>query len=114
MWHDEYDEEPAGTKGNWDHVDPDALKALEEAAAMERQVYPEKDGAELAQQILEDAAPAAAASIVKIATSEPNPNTRLRAAQYIIDRALGTKGADPAKTAPWTGIFAEVTTEAAR
>jgi hypothetical protein len=92
-----------------DEFDPEALAALEESASMERSVYPEKTGAELAESILEDAAPAAAQSIVRIATSDPNSNTRLRAASYIVDRVLGKAGLDPTKNAPWEDVFKAVT-----
>lgn len=89
--------------------DPDAMRALEEAASMERMVSPEKTGAELAESILEDAAPHAAQAIVRIATSDPNSNTRLRAATYIVDRVLGKAGLDPTKNAPWDEVFKAVT-----
>lgn len=97
---------------HFDHVDPEDLRALEESTKLERTVFSEKSGADLAQSILEDAAPAAAASIVQIATKDPNSRVRLTASQYIIDRALGKSGNDPAKAAPWADVFAAVTVNA--
>jgi hypothetical protein len=89
--------------------DPDAMRALEESATMERTVFSEKSGAELAESILENAAPHAAQSIVRIATSDPNSRVRLSASQYIVDRVLGKAGADPSKNAPWDEVFKAVT-----
>ena len=81
----EFDEDEFG--------DPEGMRALEESASMERMLAPEKSGAELAESILEDAAPLAAQSIVRIATNDPNSRVRLSASQYIVDRVLGKAGA---------------------
>jgi len=95
--------------GDDEFDDPEAMRALEESANMERAFAPEKTGAELAEQILEDSAPIAAQTIVRIATNDPNSNTRLRAATYIVDRVLGKAGLDPTKNAPWDAVFEAVT-----
>jgi hypothetical protein len=89
--------------------DPEAMRALEESASMERTVFSEKSGAELAESILEDAAPLAAQSIVRIATNDPNSRVRLTASTYIVDRVLGKAGLDPTKNAPWEKVFEAVT-----
>jgi hypothetical protein len=85
------------------------LRALEESVTLERDVFPEKSPGELAEKVLEDAAPHAALSIVRIATNDPNSRVRLSAAQYIIDRTLGKSGQDPTKSAPWEDVFKAVT-----
>jgi hypothetical protein len=96
--------------GDDEFDDPDSMRALEESANMERTVFAEKTGAELAESILEDAAPLAAQSIVRIATNDPNSRVRLSASQYIVDRVLGKAGLDPAKNAPWEEVLKAVTT----
>lgn len=101
-----------GKPDSFDHIDPADMAALREATRLEKALYgEEKSASQLAQAILDDAAPAAAISIVKIATSDPNSRVRLTASQYIIDRALGTKGSTPAKNAPWEDVFSSVTVE---
>jgi hypothetical protein len=67
-----------------------------EACVMERQVYPTKTPMDHAKEILENSLPLAAQAVAHMAVHSGNENTRLRAAQYIIDRNMGRIG-DPEK-----------------
>lgn len=62
--------------------------------------------ADTADQILREGAEHAARTIVALSTSAANENTRLRAAQYIIDRVCGGFAGDPD---PWDAFLREVT-----
>jgi hypothetical protein len=64
--------------------DPDALDALK----MEKELTDATDG-QLADALLTQNASRAALSIVQLATTGTNENTKLRAAVYIVDRVLG-------------------------
>jgi hypothetical protein len=86
-------------------VDWDALKSIQADSAMEAHLSPDKSPEELAEKILTDAAPSAAMGVVKIALSDPNSSTRLRASQYILDRAIGRVGDGPTKNAPWDDVY---------
>ena len=86
-------------------VDWDALNRLKDGAEMEKGFHPELTSEELAEKILTDAAPIAAQAVVKLATMDPNSGVRLRASQYILDRAIGKTGDGPTKNAPWDEIF---------
>ena len=98
--------------GDWSFMPEEDMRALEESAKLERDVHGEEASpTRIAQKILDDASVVAAQSIVNIATKDPNSNTRLRASQYIVDRALGKIGAEPTKTNPWDELFQEVATE---
>lgn len=53
------------------------------------QLHGDLTRAQLAERIIEDAAPLAAYTIVEMATGAEDENTRLRAAQDVLDRANG-------------------------
>lgn len=65
---------------------------------------------ELAKSVFREGAPMAAMSIVHMATNEPNANTRLRAAQYVTERALGslTNPVATDKGNPWDEILGDI------
>lgn len=44
------------------------------------------------KRVFEENAPFAAAAIIDLVHNAPNDNTRLRAAQYVVDRVLGPLG----------------------
>jgi hypothetical protein len=92
---DDFDEE----------VDWAALKRLNDGVEMDKRLNQDLSAEDLAEKILTDAAPVAAHSIVKIATMDPSSAVRLRASQYILDRAIGKTGDGPTKNAPWDEIF---------
>src|SRR3954454_6257489 len=94
-----------GREGDWSFMPADEMKALEEAATLERHVHDDESSTKIAQRILDDASIAAAQSIVQIATKDPSSSVRLRAASYVIDRALGKAGAEPNKANPWDELF---------
>lgn len=83
-----------------------------EAVNLERALKPTLTPAELANEILNEAAPQAAMTIVRLATSpQVNERVRLSAAQYVIDRA--TKSSEGSEqNAPWAGVFAAVARDA--
>jgi hypothetical protein len=55
---------------------------------MERSVRPEETNEQMTRRLLEEAAPAAAQSIIHLALHSPNDNTRLNAAKYVTDSLL--------------------------
>lgn len=95
--------------GDWQDVDEDDLRRLEQAAELEQQVHAEKTPTELAEDILEAAAPTVAMSLVKIATKDPSSSVRLRASTYLLDRVLGRASDGQTKQAPWESLLDEVT-----
>jgi hypothetical protein len=92
-------------EGDFGDIDWDALKSIEADSSLEQNVHPDKSPEDLAEKILTDAAPSAAMAVVKIALGDPNSNTRLRASQYILDRAIGRVGDGPTKNAPWDDVY---------
>lgn len=112
----------AGEDGNTpngmsaEDFDPGLTEDQIESLNLEKTVFGGSESpAELANKILEDAAPAAAQGIVSLATSRNvNERVRLTASQYIIDRVCGKSG-DSGTTGkdPWSDIFAAVTREEA-
>lgn len=89
----------------FDEVDWEALSRLSDSAAMEKAVNGEKTDEELAEYVLTKAAPMAAQAVVKLALNDPSSSIRLRASQYILDRAIGRVGDGPTKNAPWDDVF---------
>lgn len=71
--------------GEWDS--DEALEFLK----MERQVNPTEQLSDegLTKKLLTEAAPIAAVSIINLAKSSSNDNTRLNASKYIIDSVFG-------------------------
>jgi hypothetical protein len=52
----------------------------------------EENPKERASRIFDEGAPFAAAAIIDLVHNSDNDNTRLRAAQYVVDRVLGPVG----------------------
>lgn len=75
------------TPGSW--VPEDALANLVES----RSASPEKDNIDIAKAMLEDNAPLAVQSIVNAALYSRSDAVRLRASQYIVDKAFESKAA---------------------
>jgi hypothetical protein len=74
---------------------------LQELMALDKQVYESGAGALTPKQriskVFVDHGYEAALSIIALAKAASNDNTRFRAAQYVIDRVLGTVKADDTK-----------------
>jgi hypothetical protein len=101
--------------GTWDDdIDEEALARLVQATDLEGQMHDEKTNVQLAEQILQDAAPAAAQSIVRIALTDPVSRLRLTASQFVLDRVIGKSGQTPTENDPWAGVFDAVMVERAR
>ena len=75
-----------GMAKEWDA--DEALSALE----MESSVHGSESDAECATRILCENTPRAVLAIVHLAQHSANEQTRLRAAQYVVDRVLGRIG----------------------
>jgi len=71
---------------------------LEQLVALDKQIYENGPGAltpkQRTQKVFVDHGYDAALSIIALAKSASNDNTKLRAAQYVCDRVLGTIKAD--------------------
>ena|SRR5688572_15627703 len=89
-------------------IDDAALQRMVESMELEQQVNPHMGATELAEKIIEDAAPGAAQSIVRMALTGTTEAMRFRAATYICDRVLGKTGDGKTKSAPWDELFSEV------
>lgn len=78
-----------GNMYNMPMLDWDPADMVEKLAA-ETTTLDDGDEAATARRIFKSHAPVAAMSIVQLAQYGKNENTRLRAAQYTVDRLLGT------------------------
>jgi hypothetical protein len=75
------------TDESWD---PDALaRTLDESMKLEEMTHPGEAYHDRSQRLLTENAPRAALAIVNLAMYARNETTRLKAASYVIDRALG-------------------------
>src|SRR4051812_20517275 len=72
----------------FDDIPDDMVESLK----AEKQMAPDETGVELGRRLLNEAVPYAVMGVVKTATHGANEAVRLRAQQYIIDRALGKIG----------------------
>lgn len=88
----------------WD--DDNALEALK----LERTVHGDETNEQLVKRMLDEAAPRAVQSIMKIAFFGANENTKLNAAKYIVDRVLDTQ--DGAHKAKWEEMVGDMVSEA--
>jgi hypothetical protein len=85
-----------GTNSAWipdeilDKVNRDAQERLDGRKAMNLS----RTDTELVKAQFAEAAPLAAASIIHLATHSTNERTRLSAAQYVVERAIGRPGED--------------------
>ena len=96
---------------NYDPTDPkwDSDAALENVK-MERSVRGDMTNEQLTRQILEDAGPMAAQSIVHLAIHGTNENTRLNAARYVTDNLIN-EGASNAKQ-KWEELLGDAISDA--
>jgi hypothetical protein len=88
-------------------VADDALAAL----VTERTVYPERSNSQVAKAIFDRNSPLAAQAIVHMALHAKSDRSRLDAAKYIMDRALGKIGDEKANGSedPLANFFKEIT-----
>lgn len=96
---------------SYDPEDPrwDSDAALENLR-MERSVRTDLNNEQLTRQILEEAGPQAAMSIIHLALHATNENTRLNASKYVTDNLIN-EGAASTK-AKWEDLVGEAVSEA--
>jgi hypothetical protein len=89
---------------------PEGFPTPEElnAAALERDLYPNETPEVTARRIFREGLASAAAGIVKIALNSTNDRTKLTACQYIVDRNLGKIGDDPTFSDKLSGIVEDI------
>ena len=90
--------------GEWDS--DDALSFLK----MEKSVQGDESNEALTKRLLEEAAPVAAMSIINLARSSGNDNTRLNASKYIIDTLLTDQNVGGKQ--PWEDMMADMVDQA--
>jgi hypothetical protein len=91
-----------------DH-DPDEVTEEEIAALADERTLMAESPEKQARRLLEEALPGAILTVRKLSQTASSDATRLRAAQYIVDRNLGPVGQDnlPGKT-PWDELLEAV------
>jgi CHAT domain-containing protein len=96
---------------NYDPTDPkwDSDAALENVK-MERSVRGDMTNEALTRQLLEEAGPQAAMSIIHLAVHGTNENTRLNAAKYVTDNLIN-EGASTTKQ-KWEDLVGEAVSDA--
>ena len=87
----------------------DSDEALD-SIKMEKAVHPDRTPEQMTKELLEQAGPAAAASIIHIALHSANDNTRLSAARYITDKMYDDSSAT-SKPA-WEELVADIVSNA--
>ena len=96
-----------------DSLNPSSLwdnDAAFDSLKMERAVRPDETPEQMTRRLLEQAAPQAALSIIQIALSSSNDNTRFKAASYITDKIYDDTAA--ATKAKWEDLVGDVVDQA--
>ena len=90
-----------------DEISDEEFRAMQETLSLERAIHADKSPEDLAEQMLLDAAPIAAQTLVKLC-SAGSEGTRFRASTWILDH-LSKRATAQSGGAVWDDLFEEVT-----